>query len=259
MTIAERRARRSRDELRNLLVETGRELLAEEGLQTGSSNLTFKRVFDRVELKTGERITNASVIRRVWEHQAEFQADVLVAVTRDQARPEAAATMEAMAAALSILDLSTAESRSDAVREVFRAGGNVNSSEIGESAVWPLWISVVAMSASAASPVERRRLSSSLSEGFDSVSRSWSDNFAVLMEVLGLRIRPNLTLEQFVSLVVALAQGCSLRTRTTDHNEMIVRPTGPNGEDQDWSLFALGLEALLHQFMEPDPGFSPPE
>lgn len=65
MTITERRARRSRDELRVLLLETGRQLVAEEGLRTGSSNLTVKRVSDRVELATGEWITNASVIRRI--------------------------------------------------------------------------------------------------------------------------------------------------------------------------------------------------
>jgi len=35
----------------------------------------------------------------------------------------------------------------------------------------------------------------------------------------------------------------------------LIRPTGPNGEDQEWSLFAFGLEALVHQFLEPDPDF----
>jgi hypothetical protein len=38
---------------------------------------------------------------------------------------------------------------------------------------------------------------------------------------------------------------------------MMIRPTGPNEEDQEWSLFAVGLEALVHQFLEPDPEFTP--
>ena len=55
-------------------------MLREEGLGTGAEALTFKRVFDRVEEDTGVRLTNASVIRRVWENQAEFQVDVLVTI-----------------------------------------------------------------------------------------------------------------------------------------------------------------------------------
>jgi len=68
--------------LRATLVEEGRAILLAEGLEAGSRNLTFKRVFDRVEAKSGLRITNASVIKRIWENQADFQADVLVTIAR---------------------------------------------------------------------------------------------------------------------------------------------------------------------------------
>ena len=33
-----------------------------------------------MEAKTGLRITNASVIKRIWENQADFQADVFVTI-----------------------------------------------------------------------------------------------------------------------------------------------------------------------------------
>ena len=64
--------RQSRDELRKLLLATAREILDEEGIQTASSNLTFKRVFERVERTTGRTVTNASVIRRIWDNMAQF-------------------------------------------------------------------------------------------------------------------------------------------------------------------------------------------
>jgi len=258
MTTTARRTRRSRAELRATLLDEGRQVLAEEGLQTTSSNLTFKRVFDRVDCRTGERITNASVIRRIWDNQAEFQADVLVAVTRDQARPEAGATVEAMTAVLESIDLATEESRAAAVREVFRVAGNASSTEFGRSAVWPLWISVVAMAASAPSPAQQHRFTSALTEGFESVAAFWSGTFAALMAMLGLRIRPGFTLDQFVQMVVALAQGCSIGQRIGGRDEVMVRPTGPDGQDQEWSPFSVGLESLVHQFMEPDTGCPPP-
>ena len=82
-----RNQRRSRGELHDILLQEGREILTDEGLETGSSNLTFKRVFDRIEARSGDRITNASVIRRIWDNQADFQTDVLVSIAEDEARP----------------------------------------------------------------------------------------------------------------------------------------------------------------------------
>ena len=258
MATTMRRARRSRNELHEMLLQEGRAILADEGLEAGSSNLTFKRVFDRVEAKTGERITNASVIKRVWENQVDFQTDVLVSVAQDEARPEAGGAVEAIASVLGDLDLSTPASRAHAVREVCRVGGTASSIAIQRSSSWSLWISTVALATATASPEQQRRIRVGLAEGYESVTDFWRSNFEVLMATLGLRARPGATVEQFVLAVVAYSEGCSLRQRSSDHIEMVLRPTGPQGEDQEWSLFACGLEALVNQFLEPDPGFVPP-
>jgi hypothetical protein len=37
----------------------------------------------------------------------------------------------------------------------------------------------------------------------------------------------------------------------------MIRPTGPDGEDQEWTLFAVGLEALVNQFLELNTEFAP--
>jgi len=125
-----RQTKQTREELRAALLEAGREILLEEGLEPGSSNLTFKRAFDRVEKKTGLRLTNASVIRRVWENQADYQADVLVAIAQDEERPEAELTVRAIADVFVGIDLSTVESRAHALREVCRVGGEANGDAI---------------------------------------------------------------------------------------------------------------------------------
>jgi hypothetical protein len=143
--------RRSRQELRARLVEEGREILLTEGLAVGSSNLTFKRVFERLEAKTGMRITNASVIKRIWENQAGFQADVLVTIARDEAR-RAQGMGQRVITLLGVLDMTTPESRSRALREVCRVEGNASSTAIDQSTNWPLWISVVGIATSTAKP-----------------------------------------------------------------------------------------------------------
>ena len=249
--------RQSREELRTRLVEEGREILLVEGLEAGSSNLTFKRVFARVEAKTGMRITNASVIKRIWENQADFQADVLVSIARDEAH-RAEGSGQRVVAMLGALDMTTPESRTRALREVCRVEGNASSLAIDQSTNWPLWISVIAMATSSANPDVRTRIKAALADGYLSVTRFWSQNFIALIDVLGLRVRHPWSMDQFSMAAIAYAEGCALRQLTSGHTEMTIRPTGPDEEDQEWSPFAVGLEALVYQFLEPDPEFMPP-
>lgn len=123
---ARRQPRQSREELRELLLDTGRSILYEDGLGTGAEALTFKRVFDRVEERNGIRITNASVIRRVWENQAEYQADVLATIAEHANVEEIDISVDAIRPMLSAVDLSTPASRQAAMRELCRVGGEVN-------------------------------------------------------------------------------------------------------------------------------------
>ena len=76
--------------------------------------------------------------------------------------------------------------------------------------------------------------------------------------LLGMRVREPLTFRQLSVAAGALAEGCSLRQHVDPDLGVILQPTGPNGEDEEWTLFAIGLEALLMQFLEPDPDWSPP-
>jgi len=247
------RSRRTREELRQLLLAEGRAVIADEGLRTESSNLTFKRVFDRLDERTGERITNASVIRRVWENQAEFQTDVLVSIAHDDTRPEIGGTITALQELLGSIDLSTPASRERAVVDVCRVGGNAFTGVITDSANWALWINIVALAAGSTDPEQRRRIKDALTESYDSASGFWNDTLGALASSFGLRLRPEYTLPQFVMAVTAYSEGCAMRQRTTDRIETIDRPTGPGGELQPWALFAVGLQGLVHQFLEPDP------
>lgn len=249
-----RQAKQTREELRATLLAAGREILLEEGLETGSSNLTFKRVFERVERKTGLRVTNASVIKRVWENQADFQADVLVAIAHDEARPEAQLTLQSVESMVGTIDLSTPESRARSLQEVCRVGGWASTTAIADSENFSLWISVMAMATTRPLPDERQRIRAALLEGYEAVSKFWEEVFAGLAELLHVRLRQPWTMRQFVVAVTALNEGCSLRQRMSGHVDLIDRPTGPNGEDQEWTIFGAGLEALVNQFFEPDPG-----
>ena len=236
---------------------TAREILEEEGIQTASSNLTFKRVFARVERQTGRSVTNASVIRRVWDNMADFQADVLVSIAQDDQRPELSQTLGAVGHVLEASDLSTVESRRQALQELCRAGGemiNVTS----DSLLWSVWISVLAIATTAPDSDQRERMMGGLLRGFESVAGFWEGTFSRLFGYLGFRVREPRTLRQFTEAVVAWSEGQSIRQRVSGQTSRLSLPTGPDGRPQEWTLFGVGLEALTLQFFEPDPDFVPP-
>jgi hypothetical protein len=69
--------RRSRAELRELVMTAALDLLRTEGLGAVPMTLTYQRVFDHLEATTGVRVTRASVHERIWESQEAFRAEVL--------------------------------------------------------------------------------------------------------------------------------------------------------------------------------------
>jgi hypothetical protein len=251
------RKRQPRGELHDLLLNAGREVVQQGGIQTAPSNLTFKQVFERVESMTGRHVTNASVIGRIWENQADFQADVLVAIAQDEERTEVDLTLQAVSAVLSEVDLTTVESRLYALQELCRVGGAASSGTIARSPSWSLWISVLTIATTTSNLEQQKRIGAALANGYEAMTETWEGIYGWLLDFLGFRMREPRTIRQLTVAVTALNEGYSLREHVDGGIEQFLLPTGRNGEDQEWSLFGAGLEALAHRFIEPDPGFTP--
>jgi len=258
LLMASRRPRLSRDDLRALFIETGRAILREEGLGAGGEALTFKRVSDRVEAGTGIRVTNASLIGRVWENQFEYQTDVLATIAADDSTSEIEQTMQDMAPILLNMDPTSEESRRWTMREVCRASAAANTIALSRSTDWSLWIGIWAVTAVGAVPERRRRIESALEQSYQAMTERMERIYRAGIDFVGYRVRSGLTVRQFTIANAALAEGCVLRNRVdAAHMDGILRPTGPNGEEQEWTLFGLALEALSQAFFELDPDWVP--
>jgi hypothetical protein len=253
-----RRPRHSRDELRHLLLETGRTMLSEDGLGTGAEALTFKRVFDRLEDEHGIRLTNASVIGRVWRNQAEFQADVLAAIALTENENEFDHTIGIVGPILAAADVTTPAARTAVLRELCRVGGAANLQAMRESTNWPMWISVWAVAAGQEPREDRKKLVAALMSGYESFNDKIEVAYTAILDFLGFRLRSPFTVRQFTVAADSLGQGCGLRDRVDDaQQELVIRDTGPGGTPQEWTLFAIAFEALVHQFFEIDPDWHP--
>jgi hypothetical protein len=248
--------RRSRSELRALLLDAGIEVLRQDGLGTGAEQLTFKRVFERVAATTGIRVTNASVIGRIWDNLAEYQSAVVAAMAAvevtDQEHAVLAATAEFVAAA----DRSTGEARRAAVREVMRLAGDANIRVGTTSRPWATVIGIWALASGA-------RGSGATAPIYDALHASYSalEDRAVadtegLLAWFGLRPRPPLDVRQFTTSMTALVEGCALRDRAGPGIRGVWLPTGPDGAPQEWTVLGIGMDALVDQFFELDPDWT---
>ena len=250
---AVRRPRLSREELRALLLAAGRSIMLEEGLGTVADSLNFKRAFDRVEAETGVRVTNASVIGRLWENQADYQTDVMVELASDTSRSNVSEVADLVGAVLAESDLSTAAARAATLSEVCRVVGEALGDALRRSASWTVWMNLWVMAASSDLPDRHQRVLEMLMQSYDTINQQGYEAFGGLMASLGYQPKEPLTVAQFLNAAGALSEGCSLRDRVDTTMLGIVRPTGAHGEDQTWTIHGIGLHALVQEFFEPDP------
>ena len=233
-------------------------ILAEEGLRTGA-DLTFKRVFARVEADTGIRLTNASVIRRVWIDQADFQSEIMARVVAGTNEVgQLGAALDLLAPLLVTFDLTTPGSRWAALVEITRLAGEVAIRSRVGTRNWELWVGVWVVTVTNPGNKSDPKLRQALADGLEETGEAWDQLFEAIMDRLGLRLRQGLTLRQLTESTGAMAAGYALRQASRDEAQVFGRPTGPDGELQEWTLLGIGLEALAAQFLEIDPEWESP-
>jgi hypothetical protein len=250
-----------RGELRDLLIEVGLELLIDEGLALGTERLTFKRVFDRAATERGVRVTNASVIGRVWDDMADFQADVLAAALQNDDVDGQEATILAAARVVIEADLTSLEGRRAAAVEVIRVACEAHIDALTRAPKADVNLGLRGLSVSRMAMDEGSLTAARVRQVYEEFASRWDFVFTQTFAVVGIRLRRGLTVRQLSMLAISLTEGFSIWDRVdptmTRH---ILRPTGPDGEKQEWTLFSLGLEGLVWQFAELDdtPGAAAP-
>jgi hypothetical protein len=248
-----------RDELREVLIDVGLDLLIDEGLARGTERLTFKRVFDRASEERGLRVTNASVIGRIWVDMADYQADVLAAALEriDQAGVED--TIRAAGEVLAVADLASVDGRRAATTEMIRVVCEAHVETIVRSRTVNLAIGLRGLGVSRLPTDEGTPAAERLRRAYEVYCVRWDFALGRAFEMLGVRMRPGVTLRQLSMLAISLAEGFAIWDRVdptmTRH---ILRPTESEGQKEEWTLFALGLEALVWQFAELDEGADQP-
>ena len=240
------RARRSTDEIRQLLLDAGIETLLEDGLGSGAEGLTFKRVYDRLKQTQGIRLTNASVIGRAFRTQEGFQTEVLVTIAASDSQEFNDLSGILLDDILLHADRSSVESRWQCVSDLCRITGTVMLDTLRSSPVWRVWIGIWALAGSGQPTEEKQRLKEALLISYGSIMRDTTDLYTAVLEYLGFRVRAPLTMAQGAAAIQALAEGSALRDLVDEHAmRQISLPTGTGGQLEEWTIFGMGLHTLI--------------
>ena len=109
------------EELTRMILDGAIEVLHKDGLGLSVENITFKKVFDHITETTGMRITNSSVIGRIWKDQADFQLALILDAADGTLDAEFYATLTPFAEVIEQTERTSLASRQDALREIGRA------------------------------------------------------------------------------------------------------------------------------------------
>ena len=249
-----RRPQLRRKETRSMFLEAGVAILREHGLGAWGEVLTLKRARDRVEADHGVRFVNASLIGRIWKDQYDYQTDVLATVAADDSNSEVEQTLDLVATLLAGLDVHSPPARLWSIQEMCRVVSAVHLDTLRGSTDWALWMGILATTAVGPAQGQRPWVETALLQSYVDVTDQMEAIYTSLLDFLGFRIRAGLSVRQFSIAAAALTEGCVLRDRVdTGPMHGIIRPTGRDGEDQEWTLFGVVLHGLSEQFFELDP------
>jgi hypothetical protein len=253
--------RRSRDELRELVMSAALELIRSEGLGAVSTTLTYQKVFDHLEKTHGIRVTRASVHERIWSSQDDFRLDALI-----EARPWTTTAEITVEPALEVFVQTEGMAALDRMKEMTRVAAELTQLAADQDPLYYSWVGMTMTMAKDPSirPDHREVLEAAVSDAYAQITSSVMSVLRVLGEALGLRPRLDLFDSAddgwtvIVKLGTALSEGVTVRTRLSETElPPLMLATGPNGEFQKWSAFAAGYWALLQTFLEIDPEAHP--
>ncbi|MGI8459425.1 MAG: hypothetical protein ACR2LI_15125 [Propionibacteriaceae bacterium] len=231
--------RRSGAETRQLLLQTGMEMLLARGVSAGVQHIRLQEVVRRAQLTTGAAY-------RLWADQDDFHRDLAVAVTRWRNVAPVAETRR-------IIDdpAVVGASPDEAIRLAAAAHIRAISGEDSRSS--KLFLAALALRASARTWDDLTR--ASVERHLESVAE-FEEIYGQLMAAYGYRMRSPLTVRDFTVAMAALGEGFAVHAvEGIPHPSYRAEEPGDDADDAialpggEWTLFAIAVRALVEGFM----------
>jgi AcrR family transcriptional regulator len=260
------------EEVRQRMLDAGRELAIEAGAALTIEHLRLEEVIQRA------RVPRSSVYR-LWAYRDEYIDDLLCYLAgagslfsnRPVFDPETFSVAGQVLADNRHL-LGSADGRHALLREVVRVTTTRNYQALTESSPWRLHMALIATLGSTRSGEARGQIAAALEEAQLRSRESMVALFGYLMAEIGLRLRdPAWTADHLQLTGGLLVQALALRNLQVQaadgaHEAAAVDALlnaplpgpGLNGETAEWTLVGYAYLGLVDGFVELDPDFTPP-
>jgi len=228
-------ARRTLDETRKLLLDTGIELLHQRGVSVSVTHIRLTEVVAEAGLTTGAAY-------RCWENQGAYHRDLAVAAVLWRDRGSVSDTVEAVEGLLA---------DGAPMAEVLRVAADANLYSFPEDI--PFLTTIALRTCAPADPAVAAAGREHLHSAVDAFEGLW----ASLLAAYGRRVAAPYTLRDVTVALAALSEGFSLQAITGEPKARVTRTDVADGVKDDWSLFACAAEAIVMRLTEPDPDGRP--
>jgi AcrR family transcriptional regulator len=241
-----RRTRISDQETERRMLATAAEAVAEAGLAVSLDHI-------RLEDVIREAGVSRSAAYRKWPTKDAFLGDLLLELARGQAPMAALGTDEANAAIRRILterldELDTIEGRRHAVAALVRETADHEFRRITTSPQWRTYLALTATFAGLPEGELRDKVGEALATSERTLTEGVARSHHAVARLLGLR-PSQIAIEDLAHLVNAQMRGMVVKALVQP--ELAERTS--RIADEDWSLVAVGMAALVLAFLEPDP------
>lgn len=235
------------EEVRVRLLEAGRNALLREGPGCGLDPVTLDGAIEDADVPRGSAY-------RLWKHevltpQMAFRRAVQLDILRRVGLGAPAVTAKFKATYGDYIDYAeshVADDRVWAFRSVLRIVANDSFEKLDESRGWRIYralrSNVIAKAVPGEAALEAIRM------GEQAQIDAYAALYQEIADVFGVPVREPFTIREFAAAAFALNEGIASRVTNGFRRRDIMRATGRTGEQESWTLFAVGLEALIDQF-----------
>lgn len=238
-------------DVRAQLIDAATDTLLRDGVDMGLGRIVLSDVIARAGVSRATAYR--SLASDTLEPQEELRYEVLRRMlNRDSREANQEVITTAVAAELEHQAQNAASTdialRTHAMRSLMRVGGAASYHNVVASRERA--ILVAAYGAERSQPTTDSWKAAALTEGERGVQMMLNDTYSSLSKLFGYRLKPQYEMEQFSTAAASLVEGIAMRHGFNDNLDHIVRPTGPGGADEDWTLYAVGFEGLFLTFFE---------
>ncbi|WP_314504410.1 hypothetical protein [uncultured Microbacterium sp.] len=232
-------ARRTADDTRRLILETGIQMLLERGATAGVQHIRLQEVLRSVGLTTGAAY-------RIWADQSDFHRDLAVEMVGMRFAPPVTS------AAIAIQEvLDDSDGTLDDVARVAALDFVTYASKFHlepESRDSHAFITALALRTAAGAWPELRVASAERHQGSIDAFAAF---YAALLARYGRRMRAPLTIVEFTEAMAALGEGFAVRAAQGLDHPVFDLPEGGELPAGEWTLFGLGIRGLVEGFTVP--------